>query len=305
MYLGMQNQVYTFIMFDLQALLAQLFVTKSFRIPGKQEMLADIAWWLEKQTQVVEVKDWHAFQTEYVRELNALTKFGDEKDILCQKAFDDSEDDKVKDILHFRNGIFYSSFSGSSGTPPLVPWLQASEELSLKDYLGSLSVHSEGVLRMTLDEYAVVEQQMIERWGIDDVHDSDSVGKFIAPGCRVPAGEVVMVLPPYNIQRWHEVVDNDMVIQVRGGGKEKALFSCANSRDTMDCYLNHSCEPNLKAVVLGDYAVHMVALREIEAGEVLAWDYQSTEEDLVAFEADFSCQCGSAKCKGHIKGYSH
>jgi hypothetical protein len=166
------------------------------------------------------------------------------------------------------------------------------------------SPHSVQACLMSTHEYAALEQSKIEQWAIT-VHDSEKVGKFIAPGCRVPEGEVVMVLPPYNIQRWHEVVDNDMVIQVRGGGKEKALFSCANSRDTMDCYLNHSCEPNLKAVVLGDYAVHMVALREIEAGEVLAWDYQSTEEDLVAFEADFSCQCGSAKCKGHIKGYSH
>jgi trimethylamine monooxygenase len=308
MYLGMQNQVYTFIMFDLQASLARLAVAGNFAMPAASVMHDDITAWLAKQADLVEAKDWHALQTEYVKELNMLTSLAEEKDILCQKALDDSEDDKVKDILNFRNGCFSSSFSGACGTEPPVPWLKATEELPLGTYLQSLMHEGKSCPppRMLLEEYAVLEQQILERWGIR-LADSEAFGKYIAPSVRVPAGEIVMVLPPYNILTWDEAmqIDNDLVIKVRAGGKENALFSAARSRSSLDCYLNHSCDPNLAALVLADYSINMVALRDIQAGEVLAWDYMTTEEDLVAFEADFDCQCGAADCRKHIRGFAN
>eukprot|EP00445_Apocalathium_hangoei_P038479 CAMPEP_0203956506 /NCGR_PEP_ID=MMETSP0359-20131031/88741_1 /ASSEMBLY_ACC=CAM_ASM_000338 /TAXON_ID=268821 /ORGANISM="Scrippsiella Hangoei, Strain SHTV-5" /LENGTH=784 /DNA_ID=CAMNT_0050890253 /DNA_START=34 /DNA_END=2388 /DNA_ORIENTATION=+ len=147
MYLGMQNQVYTFIMFDLQAMLARLAVSNKFVVPAKQNMVEDIHVWIQKQDKLDAVKDWHALQTEYLKELNSLVMLGDDKDILCQQMFDQAEDDKVKDILQFRNGSFASCFSGAQGVNPPAPWLESTEEVPLQEYLESL-----GSVDFTADE---------------------------------------------------------------------------------------------------------------------------------------------------------
>jgi hypothetical protein len=154
----------------------------------------DISAWLAKQDGLVETKDWHALQTEYVKELNKLTSLAEEKDILCQKAFDDSEDDKIKDILNFRNGCFSSPFSGACGTEPPVPWLQAAEELPLGTYLQSLAHDGESCPppRMLLEEYTVLKQQLLDRWGIQ-LGDSEAFGKYIAPSVCIPAGDRLFV----------------------------------------------------------------------------------------------------------------
>jgi hypothetical protein len=59
-------------------------------------------------------------------------------------------------------------------------------------------------------------------------------------------------------------------------------------------FINHSCDPNLKArIVLGH--ILFQSLRPIEAGEELTVDYlfSSTSKKV-------SCQCGSPKCRGTI-----
>mmetsp|Transcript_162194 Transcript_162194/g.515323 ORF Transcript_162194/g.515323 Transcript_162194/m.515323 type:complete len:838 (+) Transcript_162194:58-2571(+) len=147
MYLGIQNQVYTFLMLDLQAMLARLAVSNKFVVPAKQNMVEDIHVWIQKQDKLDAVKDWHALQTEYLKELNSLVMLGDDKDILCQQMFDQAEDDKVKDILQFRNGSFASCFSGAQGVNPPAPWLESTEEVPLQEYLESL-----GSVDFTADE---------------------------------------------------------------------------------------------------------------------------------------------------------
>lgn len=60
--------------------------------------------------------------------------------------------------------------------------------------------------------------------------------------------------------------------------------------------LNHSCDPN---VFLDTSAMEVVALRDIAAGEELRFFYPSTEWKM---DQPFSCQCGSEKCLGDIRG---
>ncbi|MEM6279524.1 MAG: SET domain-containing protein-lysine N-methyltransferase [Verrucomicrobiota bacterium] len=57
---------------------------------------------------------------------------------------------------------------------------------------------------------------------------------------------------------------------------------------------NHSCEPN--AGVRGQILV--VARRQIEPGEEITFDYDTTEIDSIPFE----CSCGSTCCRGTING---
>lgn len=65
--------------------------------------------------------------------------------------------------------------------------------------------------------------------------------------------------------------------------------------------LNHSCTPNLGVRENQWCAYDFVALRDIFAGEELAFDYAMTEHELVA---SLSCSCGSLACVGEIRPWS-
>ena len=58
-------------------------------------------------------------------------------------------------------------------------------------------------------------------------------------------------------------------------------------------YLNHSCEPNL--AICGER--EFVALRDIEAGEELTFDYAITEDEL---HWRMTCHCGTPSCRSTV-----
>lgn len=63
-------------------------------------------------------------------------------------------------------------------------------------------------------------------------------------------------------------------------------------------YLNHSCDPNTGV----RDATEIVALKDIEVGEELTFDYStSMAED--GWEID--CACGSPLCRGRIRDFKH
>lgn len=66
----------------------------------------------------------------------------------------------------------------------------------------------------------------------------------------------------------------------------------------------HSCDPNSK-MVFGDTAAastKLVATRSIKKGELISFNYCSTEWDMAN---SFQCKCGSTNCFGEIRGYKH
>ena len=69
-------------------------------------------------------------------------------------------------------------------------------------------------------------------------------------------------------------------------------------------FVNHSCDPNCemqKWSVNGFYRVGLFALRDIEPGEELSYDYNFENFNL---ETQQVCKCRSAKCRGFIGGKS-
>ncbi len=64
----------------------------------------------------------------------------------------------------------------------------------------------------------------------------------------------------------------------------------------LDDYVNHSCEPNAGLRIDGT-TVDLHAVRDIEAGEEIFFDYSTTLD-----EDDFtmSCKCGAPSCRGTI-----
>ena len=65
--------------------------------------------------------------------------------------------------------------------------------------------------------------------------------------------------------------------------------------------LNHSCAPNLGVRQNHWSAYDFVALRDILAGEELAFDYAMTEHSLVA---SLPCWCGTTACQGEVLPWS-
>ena len=59
--------------------------------------------------------------------------------------------------------------------------------------------------------------------------------------------------------------------------------------------INHSCSPNCG--LRGDIVV--IALRDIEVGEELAYDYAMS--DASDYD-EFACRCGAADCRGIVRG---
>lgn len=63
-------------------------------------------------------------------------------------------------------------------------------------------------------------------------------------------------------------------------------------------YLNHSCSPN--AEIARDGSRKLVAIKEIDKGEEVTFNYNCVEYDM---NNPFKCNCGSERCLGYIRGY--
>ena len=66
-------------------------------------------------------------------------------------------------------------------------------------------------------------------------------------------------------------------------------------------FVNHACDPNCESVI-EDRRVFIEALRAIEPGEELTYDYQIQREsdDPPDVDAIFACCCGSERCRGSM-----
>ncbi|MGD7360094.1 SET domain-containing protein [Ralstonia pseudosolanacearum] len=64
-------------------------------------------------------------------------------------------------------------------------------------------------------------------------------------------------------------------------------------------WINHACKPNCEAREK-DGRVFIHALRDIDAGEELFYDYGLVIEgrQTKALKAQFACHCGAKKCRG-------
>jgi uncharacterized protein len=66
-------------------------------------------------------------------------------------------------------------------------------------------------------------------------------------------------------------------------------------------YINHSCEPNCESAAHAK-RIYVEALRTIQPGEELAYDYQigRDPDDPPNVDEIFACRCGAEKCRGSM-----
>ncbi|EED86239.1 predicted protein [Thalassiosira pseudonana CCMP1335] len=69
-------------------------------------------------------------------------------------------------------------------------------------------------------------------------------------------------------------------------------------------FLNHSCDANVGVMMVANEggSYDFVALREIESGDEIRFDYETTEFEVGAFS---DCHCGATTCRGNIRGFKY
>lgn len=67
-------------------------------------------------------------------------------------------------------------------------------------------------------------------------------------------------------------------------------------------WINHSCNPNCEAIEDENERVFIYALRDIQPGEELSYDYalQVDEPRTKEVEQESPCYCGAANCRGTL-----
>jgi trimethylamine monooxygenase len=122
MYLGMQDQYYTFNMFDAQAWFAREVVLGRIALPARGEMERDIATWRERQETLGGPADDIDFQTDYLRDLLEDVDYPAFDLDLVREHFKTWEHHKEESITGYRDRSFSSPCTGTVGPVHHTPW---------------------------------------------------------------------------------------------------------------------------------------------------------------------------------------
>ena len=134
MYLGMQDQFYTFSMFDAQAWYARDVILGRIQLPSKEEMAKDDAAWVKREEALKDAFEKIDFQADYVRDLCAVTDYPSFDIDLTVAEFKEWEHDKQDSILGYRNKSFKSPCTGTVAPLHHTPWLDAMDD-TMKTFL--------------------------------------------------------------------------------------------------------------------------------------------------------------------------
>lgn len=130
------------------------------------------------------------------------------------------------------------------------------------------------------------------------VVSNNGFGKCVLARSPIRKGEIVaefdgIVLPRREFSELH-ATDPVRFEEIRDHAIQIAEDVWRDS-DGIARYLNHSCEPNC-----GISGVNvLVAMRDINTGEEMTWDYEMTE-DISGELWRMKCECGRPSCRQEI-----
>ena len=133
-YLGMQDQWYTFNMFDAQAWWARDVIMGKIKLPDAKAMEAD---WKKRQADEDALEDDYAciaYQGAYTGELIEETDYPSFDIEAANQAFYEWKKHKKKNIMTFRDNGYTSPMTGTKAPAHHTPWKDALND-SLEDYL--------------------------------------------------------------------------------------------------------------------------------------------------------------------------
>ncbi|MDE2675044.1 MAG: NAD(P)/FAD-dependent oxidoreductase [Paracoccaceae bacterium] len=133
-YLGMQDQWYTFNMFDAQAWYVRDIILGCIEVPGRDQMLADVDARVAEEDAIDDPYGPIVYQGNYVRELIAETDYPSFDVDASDQAFIKWKKHKKQDIMAFRDNGYVSPMTGVLAPPHHTKWVEAMDD-SLESYL--------------------------------------------------------------------------------------------------------------------------------------------------------------------------
>lgn len=136
MYIGMQDQYYTFNMFDAQAWYARDVVLGRIKLPSLTDQATDSLKWVAKEEAITNAFEAIDFQTEYVRDLIAPTDYPRLNVDEMARLFKVWEHHKGDNILTYRDQSYPSTLTGNLAPKHHTPWMQALDD-SMEAFLAN------------------------------------------------------------------------------------------------------------------------------------------------------------------------
>ena len=133
-YLGMQDQWYTFNMFDAQAWYARDVMMGRIGVPEKDERAADVTARVEAEDAIEDDYGAIRYQGDYVKELMADTDYPEFDIGMSNDAFFQWKKHKKKNIMGFRDNGYVSPMTSAKAPPHHTKWVDALDD-SLESYL--------------------------------------------------------------------------------------------------------------------------------------------------------------------------
>jgi trimethylamine monooxygenase len=121
-YIGMQDQFYTFNMFDAQAWYVRDVILERIKLPSVDTMKKHSKAWRKREEKLVDAEQMIWFQGDYVKELIAATDYPSFDVEGVNKTFMDWEHDKMTDIMGYRNNSYRSLMTGTMSPKHHTPW---------------------------------------------------------------------------------------------------------------------------------------------------------------------------------------
>ncbi len=124
MYLGMQDQYFTFNMFDAQAWYARDVMLGRIALPDFDARNADIESWRTREEALDNPIEDIDFQAAYIRDLVDPTDYPEFHVERQGEVFKQWKKDKKNDIMGYRNRSYTSTLTGTTAPPLPAPWLE-------------------------------------------------------------------------------------------------------------------------------------------------------------------------------------
>jgi len=134
-YLGMQDQFYTFNMFDAQAWFARDVMMGRIDLPSREDRDKDEQIWIDREATLETDEDMIWYQGDNIQELVDVTDYPSFDIEATNKTFMEWEHHKHDDIMTFRNNAYKSLMTGAQAPKHHTPWIDAMDD-SMESYLG-------------------------------------------------------------------------------------------------------------------------------------------------------------------------
>jgi len=133
-YIGMQDQFYTFNMFDAQAWYVRDVIMGRIKLPSLAAMRKHSKAWRKREEKLENAEQMIWFQGDNVKELIAATDYPSFDIEGTNRTFMEWEHHKAENIMGFRNNAYRSLMTQTMSPKHHTPWLEAMDD-SMESYL--------------------------------------------------------------------------------------------------------------------------------------------------------------------------